>query len=197
MYVFEACHSLGISIPEEIAILGIDNDELFCNAMNPTLSSINQNSQMVGYRAAELLDKKMKHKTIASKPIFTPPAYIVNRNSTKILNIDDADVIAMMRYIQENIAEGVTVCDLSKEFHLSRSTLERRFRQSLGTSPSDEIKKCQLQKSQELLRETDFSTTKISQLCGFTEVEYFIRTFRRNCGQTPYQYRSQYQLTTS
>ena len=194
MYVFEACHSLGIAIPEEIAILGIDNDSLFCNALNPQLSSIDQNSKLVGYYAAEILDKKMKHRFVARDPIFTPPAYVVSRKSTDIVNIDDEDVIYALRFIRENISERIDVHDLVGELNLSRSTLERRFRQSLGTSPSEEIKRCQMNRAKELLRESDQAISKIAFQCGFTETDYFIRTFRRTSGKTPSQYRALYQF---
>ena len=194
MYVFEACHSLGIAIPEEIAILGIDNDELFCHALNPPLSSIDQNSKIVGYYAAEILEKKMKHRFVTKTPIFTPPAYVVSRKSTDIVNINDEDVVHALRFIRENISQSMDVHDLVKELNLSRSTLERRFRQSLGTSPSDEIKRCRMNRAKELLRESDQTISKIAIQCGFTEMDYFIRTFRRTCGKTPSQYRASFQM---
>ena len=194
MYVFEACHSLRIAIPEEIAILGIDNDELFCHALNPQLSSIDQNSKLVGYYAAGILERKMKHRFVSRTPVFTPPAFVVSRKSTDIVNVDDEDVIFALRFIRENISERIDVHDLVKVLNLSRSTLERRFRQSLGATPCEEIKRCQMNRAKELLRETDLAVAKIAMQCGFAEMDYFVRTFRRVCGKTPNQYRAGFQL---
>lgn len=193
MYVYEACYSLGIAIPEDVAILGVDNDHVFCHALNPPLSSIDQNSQQVGYQAAILLDRKMNGKRVTSHSIFTPPSYVVARKSTDIIHIEDAVVVQAIRFIRENLSSTLTVDLLSKELRLSRSTLERRFRAALGRSPWEEICRVQLDRAKELLRETNLPLELIASKTGFVETGYFIRTFKRKWGQTPLQYRSQFQ----
>ncbi|MDO5566184.1 MAG: helix-turn-helix domain-containing protein, partial [Planctomycetia bacterium] len=164
-----------------------------CQALNPPLSSIDQNSRQVGYQAAKLLDRKILGLPVSNQSFFTPPSYVVTRKSTEIINIDDPLVLQAIRFIRDNLSSSLSVDFVAKELRSSRSTLERRFRVALHRSPFDEICRCQMELAKQLLRETDLSLDLIASKTGFAETNYFVRTFKRKCKQTPLQYRVSFQ----
>ncbi|MBD3675065.1 MAG: DNA-binding transcriptional regulator [Planctomycetaceae bacterium] len=189
--LLDVCRELNISVPEEIAVLGVDNDELLCNLCTPPLSSVIPDSHQTGYRAAELLDTLLKKKSITEEACFIPPLGIAARQSTDILAIDDPDLVKALHLIRTRSSDGINVNDLLKEIPLSRRVFEFRFQKVLGCTPHEMIVRTRMDRVKELLRETDMTLDAIAASVGFTHVEYLTTSFRKQAGVTPSIYRKQ------
>lgn len=189
--LLDVCRELDISVPEEIAVLGVDNDELLCNLCTPPLSSVIPDSHQTGYRAAELLDNLLTKKTIAEEATFIPPLGIAERQSTDILAIDDPELVKALHLIRTRYSEGINVNDLLKEIPLSRRVFEFRFQKLLGCTPHEMIVRTRMDRVKELLQETDMTLDAIARNVGFTHVEYLTTSFRKKTGVTPSIYRKQ------
>ncbi|QEG39327.1 XylR family transcriptional regulator [Roseimaritima ulvae] len=187
--LLEVCRELSIAVPEEIAVLGVDNDQLLCELADPPLSSIVCNTQRTGFEAAALLDRMMKGEQIDSAPVLVAPLGIQARQSTDILAIDDPDVVAALRLIRERALEGINVADVVRHVPLSRRVLESRFKKILGRSPHEELTRLKLERIKELLSETDLSLSEIARRTGFEHDEYMCVFFRKAEGIPPGQYR--------
>lgn len=187
--VLDACQRFGLKVPEEVAVIGVDDDSLLCEVCSPTLSSIIPNIERIGYEAAALLDRLMAGEDPGVTEWFIPPIGVTTRLSTDVLSVDDAQLAAAARFIRENACHGITVNDVLEHVSLSRSTLERRFRAALGRSPQAEIRAVRIDRAKQLLAETDHPMHRIAQLVGIEHPEYLNVIFRREVGQTPGQYR--------
>jgi LacI family transcriptional regulator len=189
--VINACRSTGVVVPEEVAVLGVDNEQVLCELCDPPLSSVMPNPKRIGYEAAELLDRLMRGERITAEERTIAPLGVVTRQSTDILRIDDADMATALRFIRERACSGVTVQEVAEHVAVSRSLLERRFRKHLGRSPQVEIRLAQLKRIKQLLAETDLSLEAIARLAGYVHPEYMSVVFKRLVGQTPGGYRQQ------
>jgi LacI family transcriptional regulator len=194
LHLLDACHQTGILVPEEVAVIGVDNEEIFCELCNPALSSIAPDAERIGYQAAELLDKLMSGQSPSCLRIHIDPVRVVTRRSSDTLAIKDRTVAAALRFISEQASHGCTVTDVTKFVNVSRSLLERRFRQYLKRSPQAEIRRVQIDRIKQLLAETNFTLERISELSGFEHPEYMSVVFKRLIRQTPGQYRRQTQV---
>jgi LacI family transcriptional regulator len=174
-----------------VAVVGVDNEKVFCELCDPPLSSVEPNPRQVGYEAAELLDRLMAGDQPPARPKLIAPLRVVVRQSTDVLGVDDPDVSAAMRYIREHACSGASVADVTGHVLLSRSALERQFRRHLGHSPQEEIRLVQLKRVKQLLSETDLSLESIAKLAGYKHPEYMSVVFKRTVGQTPGEYRRQ------
>ncbi|MFO0883849.1 MAG: XylR family transcriptional regulator [Pirellulales bacterium] len=187
--LLDACRELSIAVPEEIAVLGVDNDRLLCELCTPPLSSIIPDTFRTGYLAAELLDHRLQGKEVPAAGRFIPPLGIATRESTDILAIDDPMVARALRFIRENACTGINVADVVKAVNVSRRVIESRFEKAIGRSPHSEITRLKIQRAQELLRTTDLTLAKIAQRCGFAHVEYFSACFKQHMQESPRSYR--------
>jgi LacI family transcriptional regulator len=191
--VMAAAQQCGLHIPEEVAVLGTNNDSIRCELSNPSLSSVAPNSFQSGYRAAEALEKMMNGGAPAEMDVRIEPLGVVTRPSTDVLAIHDRCVATALNFIRERACSSVTVDEVLKHSFASRSQLERKFRKHLGRSPQAEIRRVQVDKIRQLLVETDFPLKKIADLTGFEHVEYLSVVFKRLSGQTPGAYRKKQQ----
>jgi len=191
LHLLDACQQAGLLVPEEVAVVGVDNEEIFCELCNPALSSVVPDPERIGYQAAELLDQMMSGHSPSSRRILIDPVRVVTRRSSDTLAIKDRTVAAAIRYINEQALHGCSVSDVSKCVRASRSFLERKFRQHLQRSPQAEIRRVQGSRIKQLLTETNFTLEKISELSGFEHPEYMSVVFKRLYAQTPGQYRKQ------
>jgi LacI family transcriptional regulator len=182
--VLNACRMAGTVVPEEVAVLGVDNDELLCDLCDPPLSSIALNPERVGCEAAELLDHLMRGGKPPAAERWIPPRSVVVRQSTDVLGIEDKEINAAVRFIREKACDGVTVGDVAAHLSLSRSTLERRFRGCLGRSPHAQILLARIKRVEQLLSETDLPLETIAKLTGYSHPEYLGVVFKRMTGQT-------------
>jgi LacI family transcriptional regulator len=187
--LLEICRRNEILVPEEIAVLGIDNDELLCTLADPPLSSVILDSKRAGYVAAQLLDQAMSGKSLPPISHLMKPSGVAARQSTDILAIDDAGVCKAARFIREHACDGINVPDVLKHTGLSRRTLDSRFLRFLGRTPHDEIRRIQLQRVEELLIQTDLSLGAIADRTGFEHSEYLSVIFKRKIGISPTEFR--------
>jgi LacI family transcriptional regulator len=188
-YALDACHRSGLKVPDEVAVIGADDDELLCELHNPPLSSVICNPEQIGYEAAALLEHLMAGGKAACNEVLIPPLGVATRLSTDMLAIDDDRLVAALRYIHANACHGITVGDLLRHVALSRTTLDRQFQKYLNRSPQAEIRSVQLNRARQLLAETDHAVARVAELVGFKHTEYFHFAFKRQFGETPGQFR--------
>ena len=187
--VLEAAQRRGISVPDEVAVIGVDNDEPLCELCEPQLSSVVPCHRRVGYEAAALLDRMMRGEHVAGAPILLTSAQVIVRQSTDILAIPDSDIRAAIRYVRSNACTKITVDDIIKHTALSRSTLKRRFKQFVGRTVQEEILATRIKVAQELLSSTELSIAHVARRIGYEHQEQFGAAFKRLTGSTPKQYR--------
>jgi LacI family transcriptional regulator len=179
----------GVLVPEEVAILGANNDTIRCELSDPALSSVAPNAFQSGYRAAALLRDLLAGKKPKVMEQRVEPLGVVTRHSTDILAVEDRNVAAALSFIREQACRGITVDQVLQHAHASRSQMERKFRQHIGRSPQSEIRRVQLRKIRQLLLETDFPLKRIAELTGFEHMEYMCVLFKRMTGSSPGIYR--------
>ena len=189
LQLLEAARGAGQLVPEEVAILGVNDESVRCELASPPLSSVMANPFQSGYRAAETLALLMAGNRPESFDVRIDPVGVATRHSTDVLAIPDRHVAAALGYIREHACEGVTVNEVVRYAAAARSQLEREFRHHLGRSPQAEIRRVQLVRIRQLLFETDFPLKKIAELAGFEHVEYMCVFFKRLAGETPGAYR--------
>jgi LacI family transcriptional regulator len=189
--VLEACRQLGVAVPEEAAVIGVDNDELLCELSDPPLSSVIPNTHRTGYEAAALLDAMMSGQKVGAQTHLIPPLGIATRQSTDVLAIDDRHVARAVRFIRERACTGINVRDVLKAVPVARRSLEARFKKLLGRTPHEEIVRVQLNRVQQLLAQTDLSLEEIAERTGFAHVEYLSVVFKKKIGVPPSHYRAQ------
>jgi LacI family transcriptional regulator len=189
-HVLDACRALGIAVPEELAVVGVDNAETFCALCDPPLSSVVPNAERIGHEAASQLHRLMRGEPVPACTTLVSPRGVVARQSTDSVAIADPVVARAARYIRENAHHAIGVDDVLARSGVSRSTLERRFRAALGRSPHDEILRTRLKRVKTLLQETDWSLTRIAEDAGFDHPEYMMVQFKRETGFTPTQWRT-------
>jgi LacI family transcriptional regulator len=189
--ILMACSDNNMAVPEEVAVIGVDNDEVTCGLSRPSLSSVEQSPEDAGYQAAMLLDRLMDGEKPPSETILVDPHGVVARQSTDIVAVGDPQLASALYYIREHACDGIEVDDVLAHVPMSRRTLERRFATLLGRSPRDEIARVQLGHVKRLLTMTDYPLAKIAQLTGFRYVESMCVLFKKTASQTPGQYRRQ------
>lgn len=192
-HVLDACRRINASVPEEIAVIGVDDDDLICGMCEPPLSSVMPNPRKIGYEAAALLDRQMQGGPALPYEQIIPPLGITTRQSTDVLAIEDPQIATAVRFIRQHACEGITVKDLLREIPLSRSVLERRFRKYIKRSPQSEIRNQQIKRIKELLMETDLPLDRIAELTGFEHPEYMSVVFKRETDETPGRFRKRAQ----
>jgi LacI family transcriptional regulator len=187
--LLEACQRAGVAVPEEVAVVGAENEETLCAFATPPLTSVRFDGQTVGYAAAELLDRLMQGKSSRRREILIPPKGIIVRESSDELVINDPLVAQAARMIRENAMTGINVDDLCRKLNASRSTLDRRMRAALKRSPKEEITRIRFREVERLLRETDLTIEVIAEQTGFAHSHYLQAVFKQTYGQTPGQFR--------
>ncbi|MCR9200586.1 MAG: DNA-binding transcriptional regulator [Planctomycetaceae bacterium] len=192
-HVIEACSQQGIAVPEQAAVLGVDNDDLLCRLCSPPLSSVIPNAELVGFRAAQELDRLMNNRPPEHDGNVQEinPLGVATRHSTDVVAIEDRGIAAALQYIREHACRGLTVDEVVKQNSVSRSTLERQVRKHLGRTPQEEIRHVQIKRVRELLLATDLPAEGIAGLCGFDHPEYMHVVFKRIAGMTPGEFRRQ------
>jgi LacI family transcriptional regulator len=188
-HVLDACRRYDLAVPEEVAVIGVDNDELLCSLCDPPLTSVVPNPERIGYDAAALLEALMQGERVGRTAQFVEPIGVVTRQSTDVLAIDQPNVVTALRYIREHACDGIGVADVLQQVPLTRSVLERLFRRYVGRSPQEEIRQVQLKRARQLLAETELSLAQIAPLAGYRHPEYMSVVFKRLAGETPGQYR--------
>ena len=190
--VCDACETLGLHVPHEVAILGVDNDDLACDLANPPLSSIAVNNERAGYEAAALLDQLMSGNKSVKKHIIAIPTHIVTRQSTDIFAVADQEVVNAFRFIQQHSTEDIHVDDVVRAVPLSRRVLESRFRKTVGRSILSEIRRARVEQVVQMLVETNLPISEIANNLSYSGIEHIARYFRREKGMSLIEYRRQF-----
>ncbi|MBN2296610.1 MAG: DNA-binding transcriptional regulator [Pirellulales bacterium] len=189
--VLDACRRADIKVPDDVAILGVDNDEYLCEMAIPALSSVKLNLEQIGYEAAALLDRLMSGRSAPKQPKKIGPCGIVVRHSTDVLAIEDPEVAQAVRFIRQHACEGIHLADVVEQVQVSRSTLAPRFRRLLGRTIYQEIRHVQIGRAKELLAGTHLPIKHVARKAGFRDVQYLTRTFGEMVGRTPASYRQE------
>ena len=192
-HVLDSCRVLNLAVPEEVAVVGVDNAEIFCELCTPPLSSILPNAKRIGYEAAQLLEHLMAGGTAPNENHLLPPLEVITRQSSDVLAIGDPTIAQALRFIREQSCQGITINDVLAHTPLSRSSLERGFRHFLGHSPQEEIRRVRLKRVKQLLIQTDWSLVRIAQATSYNP-DYMLVHFKRAFGRTPSEWRRDNQV---
>jgi LacI family transcriptional regulator len=193
--LIELCNELDIDVPGEIAVVGVDNDDLACELSFPPLSSVMTSAEQVGYAAAETLDRFMQRGPEAMEgfeDIHIPPIRVAVRASSDTFAMDDEMVHAAVRWIGEHADEPISVEDVVTALNVNRRTLEMRVRKALGRTPLSEIHRQHIQRAKSILADTEIPVGQVSEQAGFRSPQRFAVVFSRETGMTPSEYRKQY-----
>ena len=189
LLVLDACRRAGVLVPDEVAVVGVGNDECLCNLARPMLSSVDLDPQRIGYEAAEMLDRLMAGRSLVESYALVPPRSVVARASTDVLATADQGVVQAVRFIREHACGSIRVADVLKQAHMSRASLEPRLKRTLGRTIHQEIERVRIARVKELLLTTAAPLKQIAAQAGFRYPEYMMRVFRQATGQTPGRFR--------
>lgn len=196
--VLDACRSLSLKVPDDVAVLGVDDDDLVQALAYPPLSTVNTARDRVGFEAAALLDELMSshQKTPVERPktLLVSPKGLVTRRSTDATALADPDVAEAARFIHAHSGRPISVEDVVAAVALSRRQLERRFQLALGRSILDEIIRCRIHRARQLLIDTELTLEQVAFASGFASASYFSVVFKRETQSTPQQFRSAYRV---
>lgn len=187
--VADACTSAGIAIPGEVAIVGVDNDDMICTLSSIPLSSVVIDAEKGGYEAARCLDMLMRGRKVRAPVIEIKPSHVIARTSTDIMAAGDVNVSRAARYIGSHCRETIYVSDVARAAGLSRRVLEKRFRSALCRSVNDYIRQCRVARITELLAGSAMTVSEIASHMGFPDAAHIARYFRRQTNTSPAGYR--------
>ncbi len=180
--VLEACKLARLSVPEDVAVIGVDNDPIICGFCDPPLTSIALNTEYAGYAVAELLDKLMNGETMNGQEIKVTATHVVRRQSTDIIFVEDSEVSNAIKFIRQNSKNKIRVNDVVAQTCLSRRSLEARFRKQIHRSIQEEIRRVRTDLITQMLIETNLSISEITSMFNFTDVEHISRYFKKEKG---------------
>jgi len=190
-YLADQCRQLGLRVPDEVALLGVDDDEFECTLCSPPLSSVAIPSEKIGWEAARLLEEMMSGQPAPSEPLYLPPLGVITRQSTDTLAIGDPVVAAALQFIRRWAHEEIDVSMVAEEAQVARRTLECRFRRLLGRTVLEEIRRYRVELAKQLLAHTDLDMAEVARRSGFANAQRLALVFRQLTGQTPTSYRRQ------
>ena len=192
--VLAACRIAELDVPGDVAILGVDDDELVCSLSYPQLSSIVASTERAGYEAARVLDKLMKGQKIAEaeKKVIISPLHVVTRQSTDVMAIEDHKLAEAVDFIRKHSREVIQVSDVAEAVGLSRRALEKRFRKVVSHSVHDEIKYTRVNQMADMLIGTNLSLSQIARLLGYPDASNISRYFKQYKGISPSEYRKRF-----
>jgi LacI family transcriptional regulator len=187
--VSSICRANGWKIPEQLTLIGANNEPVICNASDPSLSSIDLGDFKRGYEAARLLDELMQGKEPPAGPLYTQPKEVVVRRSSDFYAVNDAKVASALSYMAQHTGGKLSVTKIAQAVGIGRQTLERRFQMHLGRSINEELIRLRISKLKRLLVESEESIKELSQRSGFSTVANMHTMFKRATGLTPKNYR--------
>ena len=180
----EICQLAEIRIPDDLALISADNDDLLCNVAWPPISSLELASHAIGQQACEMLAWMIETGQVANAPKLIPPLRVISRHSTDILAVADDEIAEILLFIRARANEGIQVTDILEVFPISRRALEIRFRELLNRSPAEEIRHVRLENARTLVIETDLSIAAIAHRCGFADGASLSHAFRKHMDVT-------------
>ena len=180
----------GLRVPDDVAILGIGNDPIYCEPIPVPLSSIDIGAKLIGFRSAQLLHRLLQKREV-SDVTLVPPRYITERASTDTIAIEDDDLRSAILFIRRNAHRPLEIADVLRHVPVHRRSLERRFRSVLGRSPTEELRRARVAIAQRLLARTDAPLSDVARSSGFALPQHLAAAFKQVTGQTPSAYRDQ------
>ncbi|MCU5772322.1 XylR family transcriptional regulator [Erwiniaceae bacterium BAC15a-03b] len=195
-HLLQVCEHLKIPVPEKLCVIGIDNEELTRYLSRVALSSVAQGSRQMGYQAAKLLHRLLDKQVLPLQRILVPPVKVIERRSTDYRSLHDPAVIQAMHYIRFNACKGIKVEQVLDAVGMSRSNLEKRFKDETGETIHALIHSEKLEKARTLLISSSMSINEISQMCGYPSLQYFYSVFKKSYASTPGEYRERFSEVT-
>lgn len=192
-HALAAAEAVGLQVPEEIAVIGVDRDEWAATRINVPLSSVDPAPYRVGYEAARLLDRLMNGERPPKTPIAIPPVGVIARRSSDALTVGDALVVSASQYIRRHTDRTLTVQEVVDHVGCSRRLLETRFRNYLGCTPQDAIWRSHVDRAKHLLEEGNLAAKVVAMRSGFSSPERLSVIFRRYTGRSPTAFRKETQ----
>ncbi|MCD6395764.1 MAG: DNA-binding transcriptional regulator [Planctomycetes bacterium] len=189
LQVLDACRRAGLSVPDQVAVVGCENDEYACGLSIPPLTSIDLNCERTGYEAAILLDRLMAGKSLPKQLPEIEPLGIVARRSTDVLATDDMEVVRAIHFIRSNACCPISVMDVVNHVNIPRTTLQFRVKKVTGSTIHEEIRRVQIARAKELLSSTNMPIKRVARESGHANVQYFTRVFHHSMGQTPAEFK--------
>lgn len=193
-YLAMACTELGIMVPEEVAILSLETEDLLGRVVHPPLSGVDIPVRRIGYEAAAQLDRLLHGMAANPHETCLLPLGVSTRQSTDLVACADPQVQQVLKFIRDHAHEGIDVRSVLKAVPMARRSLERRFRDMIGRSPADEIRRVKINRVRHLLDTTSMPIPDIAESCGFKYVEHMIPIFKKHHGSTPSRYRTNARL---
>jgi LacI family transcriptional regulator len=188
--VLDACRRARVAVPDDVAVIGVDNDQSLCDLGIPPLSSIDVNAEGIGYEAAALLDRMMNGAAAPTRPIKLAPRGVVTRRSTDVVAAEDEEVSRAVLYIRERACGGLQVGDVLSHTGMSRASLQQRMKHLLGRTIHQEIQRARLTRAKDLLAMSGLTIKQVARESGFASVQYMTRVFRAETGETPARFRN-------
>lgn len=186
--VIETCDAAGISVPEEVSLIGMDNSLLAVEAMHTPISSVDRNMQAVGYRGAEILDQLMRGKPAPKEPIRIPPAGLIVRKSSDLIAVNHPGIARSLRFMLEHCHEPIRVSDLAKAASMSVRNFHQAFVDNLGRSPGNELHRVRIERAKTLLANSNEKMDAVGEMCGYESGNSFWVAFKRSTGVSPKEY---------
>jgi LacI family transcriptional regulator len=190
--VIELCADMGLHVPKEVGVLGVNNDRLLCDLAHVPLSSVDNNEYKVGYEGAALLDRLMSGGRPPPRPVIIEPKGVVTRKSTDLLDVaevPDREVAKAVRFIAERYTAAIRTADVAREAGLCMRAIQVRFACHMGRGIHDYIAYKRIEHAKRLLRNTNFKTATIAEESGFASRERFSKAFKRETGMNPAEFR--------
>jgi LacI family transcriptional regulator len=188
-HVLDVCRQLGLSVPDEVAVIGQHNDDLLCSFCDPPLSSVRPDAHRAGFESARLLDTMMRGRRRAGRTIKIEPLGVVTRQSTDIIAIEDRRLAEAVRFMRENACRGIGVQDVLNQVPMSRTAFERKFRRQFGHAPYEEIMRIRCQQARTLLATTRLAVAEVAERAGFSSGETMCVAFRKRGWSSPRTFR--------
>jgi len=190
--VIWTCAQIGLRVPQDVAVVGCDNDELFCGISPVPISTVAYPAREIGYKAAGILDRMMRGGRRPSNEILVEPTQLIVRASSDSYAISDPQVASALQYIRDHAGDPLLVSDVAAGASLVRRTMERQFIKIMGHSPRQEILNAHIERAKLLLAETRLKIPVVSARAGFPRHQVFFPLFKKVTGLTPGEYRQKY-----